>query len=884
MTPEERIEEARRQRSEKLDLSKSQLSAIPKALARLSNLQRLNLRRNQLSAIPKALARLTNLQRLYLSDNQLTAIPETLAQLINLQTFDLSVNKLTAIPEALARLSNLQELNLSDNQLTAIPEALAQLSNLQELDLSGNQLTAIPEALTQLTQLRWLHLSSNQLTAIPETLVQLTNLQALDLSNNQLTAIPPAFTRLTSLHTLSLWGNQLTAMPNVLAQLTNLQVLYLGGNQLTAIPDALAQLTNLQSLDLNSNQLTAIPEALARLTNLQSLYLTDNPLPDEWQAAIRRGEVLEHLRSLAKASEVISPRATKVVLLGEPPSGKTTLREALRGNPHPCDPERKETVGVDIRTIPVPHPTDGKEMYLNVWDFAGQQIEHATHQFFLTEGALYLILWNSRQGADSGKRDVYYWLELLRMRVPKAQFLLLATHADRTPPDLPWPDIQQLSGAAFEGHFDVDFETMKGFDPLRDAILGLAARSPSINSRWNRKWLAVRDRVRAIKKDRHYQRPAEFRALMAEHGVEDLDSQRVLAGELHELGEILYHQDRADLADFVLLDCEWVTELLGTVLRSRQVRENHGILRHSDLDDLWPETLVPPELRTHLLKLMDTFDISYETKQRDEVAVVVEALPPHAGQPLTDWDAANDQPELNLLLEFPNLYRRLPPGIPTWGIARAHRFSVQRPWRNLALFRHNDRSGKSSLGMIRADELGRKVYVRVRSHHPPYLHAILRDILDDTIQRYPGLQVRESVPCRCQPDCPSSFPLTLLEAKQSRHEATVDCHTSTQPQSVLALLTGMTPAVPFPPQAGAEEIVRAEIRSSYTAQWRGQQNLIESTCPNVFQLQPRRGFDTFDNTLEYLRKGEAWQLALYCESAEECNPARRGVYVFSWNG
>src|SRR5205085_112808 len=118
------------------------------------------------------------------------------------------------------------------------------------------------------------------------------------------------------------------------------------------------------------------------------------------------------------------------------------------------------------------------------------------------------------------------------------------------------------------------------------------------------------------------------------------------------------------------------------------------------------------------------------------------------------------------------------------------------------------------------------------------------------------------------------------EAKQSRHEATVDCHTSTHPQSVLALLTGMTPAVPFPPQPGAEEIVRAEIRRSYTAQWRGQQNLIESTCPNVFQLQPRRGFETFDDTLEYLRKGEAWQLVLYCESDEEWHTAEHSVYDF----
>jgi internalin A len=293
-------------------------------------------------------------------------------------------------------------------------------------------------------------------------------------------------------------------------------------------------------------------------------------------------------------------------------------------------------------------------MHLNVWDSAGQQIEHATHQFFLTEGALYLILWNSRQGADSGKRDVYYWLELLRMRVPRARFLLIATHADRTPPDLPWPDIQRLSGKAFAGHREVDFENPKGFPALQDAILALAAASPSMNSRWNRKWLAVRDRVRDINKKRRYLRPEQFRELLAAEGVSDTGEQLTLAGQLHELGEILYHVHRPDLADFVLLDCEWVTELIGLVSRSSQVRENGGILRREDLDSLWPAAMAPPELRNHVLKLMDAFDLSYETTQHDEMAVVVEALPPYSGQPLPEWDAADGQPELSLVLNFPN--------------------------------------------------------------------------------------------------------------------------------------------------------------------------------------------------------------------------------------
>jgi hypothetical protein len=70
------------------------------------------------------------------------------------------------------------------------------------------------------------------------------------------------------------------------------------------------------------------------------------------------------------------------------------------------------------------------------------------------------------------------------------------------------------------------------------------------------------------------------------------------------------------------------------------------------------------------------------------------------------------------------------------------------------------------------------------------------------------------------------------------------------------------------------------MRRGFTAQWRGQQNLKESTCPNVFQLHPRRNFQTFDSTLEYLRRGEQWRLSLYCETDDGWHTAGYSVYDF----
>ncbi|MEZ5356627.1 MAG: hypothetical protein R2762_28660 [Bryobacteraceae bacterium] len=65
-----------------------------------------------------------------------------------------------------------------------------------------------------------------------------------------------------------------------------------------------------------------------------------------------------------------------------------------------------------------------------------------------------------------------------------------------------------------------------------------------------------------------------------------------------------------------------------------------------------------------------------------------------------------------------------------------------------------------------------------------------------------GIDVREAVPCRCRPNCPHSFSVKLLEAKQKRGEPSVVCSMTAGTRSrSLQLLTGIVPAAPFPAQA-----------------------------------------------------------------------------------
>jgi hypothetical protein len=813
----------------------------------------------------------TNAAILDLKGLALTTIPDSVGQLTNLEILDLSSNQITSLPDWLTQLSNLEELNFAGNKITALSSSL-DFPNLRIVRLSNNPLGAVPECLLDQPNLMLLDLGATELTAIPDSFSRLTSLQILNLGVNYLTAIPDCLFQLTDLRLLFLSYNKIAAIPDSIATLANLIHLDLQGNKITAIPDSIGKLTNLTGLSLQTNQITAIPNSLVNLVNLRELELSGNPIPEELIAALKVG-VPSFFRYLESTQgPKVYPRTVKLVLLGEPKSGKTTLLEALKGNPQPCDESRQETLGVNVVTIEKPHLTDHQPIYLSVWDFAGQHIEHATHQFFLTDNAVYLILWNARQGAASGKHDLWYWLELLKMRVREPKFLLVATHTEHTPPDLNLSDIES-SYPSCQGNFPVELCSLKGVDALETKILELAAASPSLRAAWPPAWRDVRDEVRKIRKQQPYMIPSAFSAFMKKSGVTGNEAQKDLAGQLHHLGEILFFQERDELSSLVILNPEWVTELIALVLRSKQVREHNGILRKSDLDTLWHEASLTSDVRDHLIHLMDWFDLTYSTGHKTDLGIVVEALPYSKPEDLKHIELPAGEPQMEMIFRFPSLQRHLPPGIPTWGMARAHRFSKCTPWRDAAAFVDNE---TKSQGLILASDTKKEVRLRVAADYPPFFFGQLRAILMDTFRRYPGALPELLFPCPCRPGCSFSHPYETV-LKRWRDHKDVYCQLSGEDVAVESLLSG---ARRRPETAEGQLALLSEIRRQFTAQRHAQNQQMEKNCPSVFTLVPSKDFKQLGTWLESLTQEEELELAVYCEHDSGWHATSYSLYRF----
>jgi internalin A len=191
----------------------------------------------------------------------------------------------------------------------------------------------------------------------------------------------------------------------------------LSGLGLKEVPPEIGQLSILRNLYLENNLLTSIPDALQSLTNLKTLLLHNNPelnLPEsvlgeitaDPDKAAKPADILAYYFATRQAARPLLE--AKLILVGRGGVGKSSLVDRLVNNTF--DPKKTQTDGIAITEWQV--KLSRKETArLNIWDFGGQEIMHSTHQFFLTERSLYLVVLNGREGL--GNEDAEYWLRLV---------------------------------------------------------------------------------------------------------------------------------------------------------------------------------------------------------------------------------------------------------------------------------------------------------------------------------------------------------------------------------------------------------------------------------------------------------------------------------------
>ena len=411
-----------------------------------------------------------------------------------------------------------------------------------------------------------------------------------------------------------------------------------------------------------------------------------------------------------------------------------------------------------------------------------------------------------------------------------------------------------------------------------------------MGAEWPSAWMKTAEAIRKIKE--HYIPAERLRETMEACKVK-ADSRKVLGRWLHELGDILYFDDDPELRDLVILNPEWVTRNISNVLECGEIADAGGIFRRDHMKAVWPD--VDSCFRDHLLRLMEKFDLSYRIPDDPENrSLVVERLgfdPPAGVEP--KWQGALRRcgcKEVSMRFALDNVR---PAGVPTWFIARSHRFTTNTHWRYGALFA--DGATENHLALVQSPPADRDITLSVRGPSPHSFFELLRDGLELTLARFEGLKVRRYVRCPNETNgvrCRHEFDYSVLKRRIERQlpKLEIECPICEEQASIPRLLFGIDASSHRDVVAHLERLeaetrkgtkaVAAEItglrellQREFTNQFNRDQQYDESHCPSVFALRPanRR---RWPGTGKFF--GADGELQLYCECAGEWHPVEGG--------
>lgn len=453
-------------------------------------------------------------------------------------------------------------------------------------------------------------------------------------AGEKLTAVPDAVTQMSNLQALNLNGNWLTAVPDAIAQLSNLQGLYLSNNQLTAVPEAITQLPNLRVLGLEDNQLTAVPGWLVELPKLGRLYLYNNPITMPPPEVLKlEGHIpvdLEALRAFFRqAKQAARLYEAKLLIVGEPGAGKTSLMRKLLDPAAPLPGKDESTEGIDVQAWMFPLPVnreplsvireqteivnrqssiENPEFRVNIWDFGGQEIYHATHQFFLSRRSLYVVVADAREQ----KTDFFHWLDLIEHLSDRSPVFIFNNEIQNRH----WAINEQQLQAHFPDTFHKPFafnlaDDASGLAYLRQKIQEQISQLPHVGETLPATWVHVRRALEAETSSRATMTLPEFKQLCANNGFTRNEDILQLSGYLHDIGVILHFQDDPLLKKTVILKPAWGTDAAYGVLDNEKVKANFGRFSRADLQTIWQGEEYD-DLHDELLALMRKFQLCYE--------------------------------------------------------------------------------------------------------------------------------------------------------------------------------------------------------------------------------------------------------------------------------
>lgn len=490
------------------------------------------------------------------------------------------------------------------------------------------------------------------------------------------------------------------------------------------------------------------------------LLLEDIPIPEplrniqflDFRRPINETKIAKLLQSLRAPFEVFSKSEAaldkyqedlakgrqlpineiKLNTVGQGSVGKTSILGRLLGKNFIENEAKTEGISISQWSIHHNNSTSGntENVKINLWDFGGQEIMHATHQFFLTKRSLYLLVIDSRLTQEENR--VEYWLKIIQSFGGESPVLLVGNKIDQQPLDIDRTGLQKKY-PNIVGILETSAATGAGIEELKDAITEQVNNLPHVRDLLPETWFTVKTKLEELGRQSNFITHDQYIELCVDNEVNDEVSQRTLIGFLHDLGIVLHFQDDPRLEMLGILNPQWVTNGVYKILNSHALFQSKGVLTVSTLDEILNLLEYPHSKRLYIVDMMKKFELCYDLEP-DKIFLVPDLLP-------------KDEPaelKFNGIPAFEYAYLVLPSSVITRFIVRMNQHIHDGfVWRTGVLLKVSENTA-----LVKADIEDRKITIAIDGldHTRRDALSAICSRLDDIHASIKGLSPEKLVP------------------------------------------------------------------------------------------------------------------------------------------
>ena len=271
----------------------------------------------------------------------------------------------------------------------------------------------------------------------------------------------------------------------------------------------------------------------------------------------------------------------KITLIGDAKTGKTSLLKRLKEDTF--QPDEAPTDGINIVDIDFGVCDTFREQKSihgitgHFWDFGGQEMMQATHQFFLTKRSIYILVLHANNDANNPAL-IRNWVKQISLTGGNSPVIVVANQLD-TNPNFDFANKRELRDEfpQIKVFLKVSCKENTNIGRFKNELAEIISTVELFQPAIPESWMKVKNRLQEETRQKCYVDEARFLEVCHDAQLTDREEQKLVIRFLNEIGLIL-HFDHINLSEYYVLDPYWITYGAYQILTSKYAGSQKGIV------------------------------------------------------------------------------------------------------------------------------------------------------------------------------------------------------------------------------------------------------------------------------------------------------------------